>query len=102
MHIDPTMPGLKLLRTYPQPDSPQLGGSARNRALAVFKYLLNAEPEAAIKHPLFACIEHSFAQQSAAAKGGALSDSLIPEVGMGEIKRNVPASPDVAVPDREC
>lgn len=49
-------------RTYPQPDScdPRLG--PRERAMAVFKYLLNLEPEAAVLHPLFECITHAFEQ----------------------------------------
>lgn len=53
---------MKLTRTYPQPDSdlPHIG--PRERAMAVFKYLLNLEPEAAVQHPLFECIVHSYEQ----------------------------------------
>jgi len=53
---------MKITRTYPQPDSnlPHIG--PRERAMAVFKYLLGLEPEAAVLHPLFACIEHSYGQ----------------------------------------
>ena len=53
---------MKITRTYPQPDSPSPHLGARERALAVFKYLLDLEPEAAIGHPLFACIVHSYEQ----------------------------------------
>lgn len=53
---------MKIQRTYPQPDSPEPHLGARERALAVFKYLLDLEPEQAVKHPLFPCIEHSYQQ----------------------------------------
>lgn len=71
------MPGLKVLRSYPQPDSPALGTSPRNRALAVFKYLLGLEPEQAIKHELFKCVEHAFFQEGAAVAGRILDDSFV-------------------------
>ena len=74
------MPGLKVLRSYPQPDSPALGSSPRNRALAVFKYLLGLEPEQAIKHELFKCIEHAFWQESFAAQGKLLDSSVVEEL----------------------
>lgn len=51
-------------RTYPQPDSPQGNLGARERALAVFKYLLNLEPEVAKDHPLFSCVVHAFEQHA--------------------------------------
>jgi len=53
---------MKITRTYPQPDSPAPHLGARERAMAVYKYLLDIEPEAAVKHPLFACIVHAFEQ----------------------------------------
>ena len=77
--------GLRLSRTFPQPDAPQLQASARNRALAVFKYLLGLDPEKAIQHPLFRCIEHSYEQQASAIKGELLNNSLIPELGQAPI-----------------
>lgn len=53
---------MRVQRTYPQPDSPAPSIGPRERAMAVFKYLLDLEPEAATKHPLFACIVHSYEQ----------------------------------------
>jgi len=67
----------KVLRSYPQPDSPVLSHSHRNRALAVFKYLLGLEPEEAEKHDLYKCIEHAFEQQAASAQGRILNPSLV-------------------------
>lgn len=51
---------MRIRRTYPQPDStaPHLG--PRERALAVYKYLLNLEPEQAVEHELFPVIVHAF------------------------------------------
>lgn len=69
---------MKVTRTYPQPDSPQMNIGPRERALAVFKYLLKLEPEEATKHPLFACIVHSYEQAiSMAGDRRALSPSLV-------------------------
>lgn len=56
---------MNVIRTYPQPDSPAPHIGPRERALAVFKYLLCLEPEAAIMHPLFAVIVHAFEQSEA-------------------------------------
>lgn len=53
---------MNILRTYPQPDSPAPHLRSRERAMAVFKYLLNMEPGAAVKHERFAVIEHAFEQ----------------------------------------
>lgn len=53
---------MKITRTYPQPDSNLSNIGPRERAMAVFKYLLDIEPEAATQHPLFACIVHSYEQ----------------------------------------
>jgi hypothetical protein len=53
---------MRITRTYPQPDSPEPHIGPRERALAVFKYLLDLEPEAAKDHPMFACIVHAFQQ----------------------------------------
>jgi hypothetical protein len=58
---------MRISRTYPQPDSPEPQIGPRERALAVFKYLLDLEPEAAVLHPLFACIVHAFEQAIAVA-----------------------------------
>lgn len=58
---------MRIKRTYPQPDSPAPNIGPRERALAVFKYLLNLEPEVAKEHQLFACIKHAFEQAIALA-----------------------------------
>lgn len=57
----------KIQRTYPQPDSPAANMGPRERALAVYKYLMDLEPEAAVKHPLFDVIVHAFTQAGTAA-----------------------------------
>lgn len=54
---------MRITRTYPQPDSPAPNIGPRERAMAVYKYLLGTEPEDAVKHPLFACIVHAFEQE---------------------------------------
>jgi len=54
----------KIRRTYPAPDSPADHLGARERAMAVFKYLLDIEPERATKHPLFWCIKAAFEQHA--------------------------------------
>lgn len=54
---------MNISRTYPQPDSPLANLGPRERALAVFKYLLDLEPEAATQHALFLVIEHAFVQE---------------------------------------
>lgn len=53
----------RMKRTYPSPDSAEENIGPRERALAVFKFLCRLEPEAAIKHPLFATIENAFLQE---------------------------------------
>ena len=53
---------MRIIRSYPQPDSSEPHIGPRERALAVFKYLLGVEPEQAKDHPLFACIENSYRQ----------------------------------------
>ena len=60
-------PSMRISRTYPQPDSPEPHLGPRERALAVFKYLLDLEPEVAVMHSMFACVEHAF--QQAAHRG---------------------------------
>jgi len=67
-------------RTYPQPDSPESHIGPRERAMAVFKYLLDIEPEDATKHPLFECIKHAFEQEhyKGAEAEECLTDSLVP------------------------
>lgn len=72
---------MNITRTYPQPDSnlPHIG--PRERAMAVFKYLLDLEPEAAVLHPLFACIVHSYKQVELTVADPSrtmMKDSLVP------------------------
>ena len=69
MH-DNTLTG-NMTRTYPQPDSPR-HLAPRDRALAIFYYLYNAEPEAAVRRPEFGMVEHAFAQAGRAGAIGAL------------------------------
>ena len=74
---------MRIKRTYPQPDSPEPHLGARERALAVFKYLLDLEPEAAALHPMFACIVHSYRQAEDAVlvqydRSTGLRSSLVP------------------------
>lgn len=71
---------MRITRTYPQPDSPAPHLGPRERALGVFKYLLDLEPEAAVKHPLFACIVHAFEQHGTRCQDGDLEPSLTPEL----------------------
>jgi hypothetical protein len=68
---------LTIRRTYPQPDSPQPNLGPRERALAVFKYLLGLEPEQAIRHPLFPCVEHSYVQAVRRVTFAELPPSLV-------------------------
>lgn len=53
---------MNMKRTYPQPDSPRENIGPRERALAVYKYLLDMEPEEARKHELYEVIKHAFEQ----------------------------------------
>ena len=53
---------MKIQRTYPQPDSPQPNIGPRERAMAVLKYLLDIEPEVAIKHHVFPLLVASYEQ----------------------------------------
>lgn len=55
---------MQISRTYPPPDSPREDLGPRERAMAVFKYLLDMEPEAAIKHSRFALLVHAFEQEA--------------------------------------
>jgi len=57
---------MKIQRTYPQPDSPAENIGARERAMAVFKYLLDLEPGDAVRHPRFDLIRHAFEQHGRA------------------------------------
>lgn len=67
---------MKVTRTYPQPDSPR-DLSARERALAAFKYLLNIEPEHATEHGLFDVIENSYQQHGlSGSRGDSLTEEL--------------------------
>lgn len=50
--------------TYPTPDSARENCGPRERALAVFRYLMDLEPEEAAKHPRFHLIVNAFQQQS--------------------------------------
>ncbi len=72
---------MRITRTYPQPDSPEPHLGPRERALAIFTYLLDIEPEQAKDHPLFACVEHAFVQVRNATDGyvnPGLEPSLVP------------------------
>lgn len=53
----------RIIRTYPTPDTQRESCGPRERALAVFKYLMGLEPEEASKHPRFALIVNGFEQQ---------------------------------------
>jgi hypothetical protein len=53
---------------------------SRERAMAVFKYLLNLEPEQAVGHPLFATIVHAFDQAEARGAGLPLGPALLEEL----------------------
>lgn len=86
---------MKIKRSYPQPDSPEPHLGARERAFAVFKYLLDLEPEAAVKHALFACIVHAFEQH--ASRCSSLEPSLVPLLTSGGTA--VPDVPERFVPD---
>lgn len=83
---------MKITRTYPQPDSDRNFIGYRERAMAVYKYLLDMEPEAAVKHPLFACIVHAFEQ---ARTQGTSGPSLVAELSS---TREL-APPKTPVPD---
>lgn len=72
-------------RTYPQPDSPLPNIGPRERALAVYKYLLNIEPEQAKLHPLFDCIVNAFHCEGIRALKMDLSPSKVPLI-VGEPK----------------
>lgn len=75
---DRLRPGtMKIHRTYPQPDAPGIHLGPRERALNVFKYLLDMEPEEACKHPLFRCIEHAFVQCHRQMVGDPQEESLV-------------------------
>lgn len=64
-------PTFKISRTYPQPDSPAENLGPRERAMAVFKYVLGIMPEQAAgsrkrgidPHPAFELLVHAFEQQ---------------------------------------
>lgn len=68
---------MKIHRTYPQPDANGAHLGPRERTMAVYKYLLGMEPEAAVKHPLFACIEHSYKQCHRQMTGDAQEEPLV-------------------------
>lgn len=63
---------MKIQRTYPQPDSPQPHIGPRERALAVFKYLMNIEPEQAREHKDFPLLEAAFEQAERVGWNGAV------------------------------
>jgi len=54
---------VKIIRTYPAPDSANEKIGPRERAMAVYKYLLSMEPEAAVKDKLFPVLTHAFMQE---------------------------------------
>lgn len=72
-----------MTRTYPQPDSPLAHIGPHERALAVFKYLLDLEPEVAKGHKLFACIVNAFDCEGIRALKMDLAPSLV-EMIVGE------------------
>ncbi len=71
---------MKISRTYPQPDSPQPHIGSRERALAVFKYVLGIEPEAAAKHEHFALVVHAFEQAEKVGWNKAVQQSAYGEL----------------------
>lgn len=78
---------INISRTYPQPDSPNPKLGPRERAMAVFKYLLDLEPEEAVRHALFPCIVHAFEQAVAISQDREhLEPSLVPEIRSGPKK----------------
>jgi hypothetical protein len=54
---------MNIIRSYPQPDSPNDNIRPRERALAVFKYLLDIEPEQALVHLKYQLIKAAFEQE---------------------------------------
>lgn len=58
----------KIKRTYPTPDTNRPNCGPRERALAVFKYLLDIEPEDAKQHPRFQMIVNAFEQERTSAR----------------------------------
>ena len=77
---------MKITRTYPQPDSPAPHIGPRERAMAVFKYLLDLEPEAAVKHERFNVIVHAFAQEHCTGWNSAIEELGDTEVDAIEYK----------------
>jgi hypothetical protein len=55
---------MRMTRTYPTPDSNRESVGPRERAMAVYKYLLDVEPENAVRDPQFALIVHAFEQEN--------------------------------------
>jgi len=53
-------PKFKITRTYPLPDDQAAHIAPRYRAMAVFKYLLDMEPEDAVKDERFAVVQRGF------------------------------------------
>jgi hypothetical protein len=84
---------MKFSRTYPPPDSPAPNIGPRERALAVFKYLLDLEPEAAQLHRLFNCIAHSYAQTARTADNRPLQPSLVETLTSERYVPNAPIEP---------
>lgn len=54
----------QIKRTYPEPDTDRPNCGPRERAMAVFKKLLDMEPEDAVGHEHFAVVEHAFVQEN--------------------------------------
>ncbi len=77
---------MKIHRTYPQPDSPQPHLGPRERAMAVYKYLLDLEPEVALHHPRFPLMVAAFEQAErvgwnrACSRVGGAYPPILPEV----------------------
>lgn len=92
---------MKIQRTYPQPDSPQPNIGPRERAMAVLKYLLDIEPEDAVRHHGFPLLVASYEQAGRAAIrkwANETWDNMTPKPsGLLVINRN----PDPRTPGKE-
>lgn len=80
---------MRMTRTYPRPDEPSANLGPRERALAVYKYLADVEPEQAVKHPLFAVIVHAFEQTAILA-----IRKFLDEEGLLELVDEMPEASD--------
>jgi len=65
--ITPEPGHMQINRNYPTPDTERENCGPRERALAVFKYLFDMEPEQASKHERFQLVVAGFEQQARVA-----------------------------------